>query len=362
MVLRIVLILVLLIVIYIANAFAHQIPQREVDENFKPQYGVSYSFEHAQWYGLDPRKAYIELLDKLKVDWVRLPFFWDQMIDENGDLRIDDLEFAIQEAGKRDIKVIIALGAKTPYYPEYHLPTEIKSQVKFGDTIDIDHPIADEILQIDKKVVEQLAGFENISHWQIENEPFLASINNLKIASSLIAREIKVVKEADPKRRPIILNHVGPAAFDKRHRRLLELLSAGDVLGINAYFKTQGVDLLAFKILGKEVHIKWPKWLVFPVQSWLFLSPDYRTLANEAKARDVGFWILEMQAEPYIRNRADADSGEFYYKAADIVAAYRFLRSNGISTIGLWGAPFWLYRQSIGDNSWMESVKLETRD
>ena len=72
--------LFLLIFLIIIIAFLKPFPQKNMIEGFRPQYGVSYSFEQAGWYGLDPKKSFGELLDNFKFSWVRLPFFWDQMI------------------------------------------------------------------------------------------------------------------------------------------------------------------------------------------------------------------------------------------------------------------------------------------
>lgn len=353
---RICILLFLLLIIFIANAFVNPIPHRTAVSNFRPAYGVSYNFEQAVWLGLDGKKSFIDLISTYKFDWIRLPFFWDQMVDENGKLKIENLKFAVEEAGKRNIKIVIALGAKTPYFPEYHWPEGIRQKIKFGETIDIKHPVAGDILEIDKRVVQELSSYKNISHWQIENEPLLANINNWKIDKSLIEAEVKVVRENDPYRRPIILNHIGPAVFDRRWKSLIEILRPGDVLGVNAYFKTQGVQLFSFKFLGREVNIGWPKWLVWPVQSWLFLSPDFGGVKKEVEARGIEFWVLEVQAEPYVRTLGDAQKNNFFYNPLDIGRVDNFLRSYGVKSVGFWEADFWLYKAYNGDNSWLEAI------
>lgn len=348
----------LLLTLLILNAFLNPIPQRNVPEGIRPNYyGTSYSFEQAGWYGLDGRKAYIELLDTVKPDWIRLPFFWGQMLGENGNLKIDDLEFAVLEAAKRDVKVVIALGLKTPYYPEYHLPDYIALQLKFGEKIDTNHPITDDLLAIDEKLVSALSKYENISHWQVENEPFLANVNNWKIDASLLKAEIAVVRESDPKKRPVILNHVGPAVFDREYKDILDLLSPGDVFGVNAYFKTQGAYLISFRIFAKEIKIPWPKALVWPVQSWVGFSPDLERIKKETEYRGIKLWILEMQAEPYIRGREDSMRKNLSFSPNDLKDADKFLRSYKIESIGLWGAHFWQFREKAGDSAWTDTVK-----
>ena len=351
------LLLFLLLLAIILNVFLNPIPKTNVPEGFKPEYGVSYSFEQAGWYGLDARKSYVELLDSVKFNWVRLPFFWDQMTDENGNLKIDDLEFAISEADRRDVKVVIALGLKTPYYPEYHLPEYIALQLKFGERIDANYPIADDLLAIDGKLVSALSKYENISHWQVENEPYLANVNNWKIEKDLISKEIEVVRKTDPKKRPIILNHVGPTLFDRKYLDLLPLLLPGDVFSINAYFKTQGTYLLSFEVFDRKVNIAWPKWLVWPVQSWTFFSVDFEKVKKEVEGKDIEFWVLEMQAEPYIREREDGMRKNLSFSPRDLKGADKFLRSYKIESVGLWGTHFWQFREKIGDRFWMDTVK-----
>lgn len=347
----------LILIIFSARAFVSPIPMKKLDVNFKPQYGVSYSFEQAEWYGLDPMESYVEMLDEIKPNWVRLPFFWDQMVDENGELKIESLKFAAEEAGKRDIKVVIALGAKTPYYPETHLPEEIKRQVAFGQKITPEHPIADDLLAIDEKLVRELSSYTNISHWQVENEPFLGDERGVSVSPKLVSREIEIVKGADPLRRPVIVNHPAGWYFDNKWRELLAALSLGDVYSTNAYFKTQGTNLIAVKIAGLEVKIPWPNFLVWPVQSWPLVSPPYQKLKEEAQKQGVGFWVMEMQAEPYIRTLADAQKNSFEYSASDLKAASDFLMSYKIDSVGFWGVHFWQFRNKLGDNSWLNTAK-----
>lgn len=362
---RTLLLFFLLIFLIILNAFLNSFPKKNVPEGFKPSYGVSFSFEQAGWYGLDAQKAYVELLDSAKFDWVRLPFFWDPSTSsgqanqdgENNDVgNIDDLRFGIEEARKRNVKVVIALGAKTPYFPEYHLPEHVGSKAKFGDTFSLDHPIAADLLAVDKKVIKELAQYDNIAYWQVENEPFLANVNGWRIEPSLIQAEIDVVRGFDPRKRPIILNHVGPAVFDKKYKTLLAMLESGDVFGVNAYFKTQGTYLFSFK-LGRQINVPWPKWLVWPVQSWIGFSTDFERVKKEVENKGLKFWVLEMQAEPYVRSKDDINKSFDYFKAIDISRADAFLRASRVESVGLWGSSYWVYKKKAGDSSWIDEVR-----
>ncbi len=338
------------------NAFLFPFPKKNVPNGPKPLYGFSYSFENTAWFGLDPKKTLIELYDCCKFSWVRLPFYWDTMIDKNGELRIEDLEFAITEAKKRNIKVVVTLGLKTPYYPEFHLPKHIQDQIKFGQIVDINHPVVQDLLKLDQKVVLELSRYDNIAYWQVENEPLLANINNIKINPNLIAAEVDLVRKTDPMKRPIILSHVGPSKFDNNWKMLLPILKPGDILGVNAYFKTQGVNLLAFGLFKHEFNIPWPNGFVWPVQSWYFLSPNFERLNKLLEERGNSLWVMELQADPYIRTLSDAKKNSFNFQADDIKKADIYIKKSRIKSIGFWGSSFWLYREKNGDSSWMRTV------
>lgn len=362
---RILLFIGIVFVLYVWNAFSNPYPSKNATAGFRPQYGFSYSFERAGWFGLDGRASFVDLLESAHFDWVRLPFFWDTMAVKNGDSwkftnEFNNLTFAVNEAKKHNVKVIVALGAKTPYYPEFHLPKDVASRLKFGETISDKSPIAGDLLAVDEMVVKELSGYDNIAFWQVENEPFLANVNNWKIDRSLLLAEVSTVRVADPYGRPVILNHVGPSAFDRRWHGLIPILQNVDGFGVNAYFKTQGTYLLSFDLFGRVVNIPWPHGFWWPVQSWLFLSPNYYDLRSNLAQNGHDLWVLEMQAEPYIRTLAESDL-ESAFGVADIGMANKYLVDSRVKYVGLWGAEFWEYKKLKGDNTWINSVKAVVR-
>src|SRR3989304_4457418 len=114
MLIRVFLLIFFIVFVFVVTAFLNPIPTRPIKTAERPIYGVSYSFEQAGWFGLDPRKDYVQMLDEFKFDWVRLPFFWNQMVNKDGSFNknFDDLKFAIDKGQNRDVKVIVATAAK----------------------------------------------------------------------------------------------------------------------------------------------------------------------------------------------------------------------------------------------------------
>ncbi len=353
---KVVIFFLFIICLYIFNAFLNPFPKRVVPAGFRPNYGTSFSFEQAAWYGQDSRASFERLISEHKFDWIRVPFFWDQMTDSGGNLKIDDLKFAAETARVHNTKLIIALGTKTPYFPEYHFPKSVEEKLSYGQTINLNSPVAADILAIDKKVVIELSGYKSIYAWQVENEALLANVNGWKISPDLLAAEVKAVRENDPLRRPIILNSAGSSVFGSNVKSLIGLLKPGDILGVNAFFKTQGTYLVSKAVLGKEIRVPWPKWLVWPVQSWPFISPDFTEVKKDAESKGLEVWIMEAQAEPYVRDLNYAKQADFSFKSSDIELAVNYLASYRIKSIGLWGANFWQFRESLGDKSWTAAV------
>jgi len=263
---------------------------------------------------------------------------------------------------KNNIKVVISLGAKTPYFPEFHLPDEILTNIKFAQSIDENHIIAQDLLTINRKVVKQLSGYANISHWQIENEPLIGNANRITVEPALIAKEVEIIRETDPEKRLIILNHAGVGFYDARWKELLALLNEQDVFAMNAFFKTRGTDLFNGKIAGVEFHIKWPGNFTWPVQSWPIFSPNFSSVKQDVEKQGNDFWILEMQAEPYVTSVDAAGKNNLTYTANDLQEADNYLKSHNIKSIGLWGAEFWKFREKNGDNSWINTVKNIVND
>ena len=344
------------IFLYVLNAFINPFPAKSVPEGFRPKYGTSFNFEESKWFGQDPREQYIKMLDTYKLDWVRLPFFWDKALKADGSLDLEDIKFAITEAEKRNVKRIVAVGVKTPYHPEFHIPEKYQSKVKFGDTITTSHPIADEVLKTTQKVVAELSVYDNIGWWQVENEPFLANINNVEIDRDFLAKEVILVRETDPLHRPIILTNHGPSSFDSEWKKYFEILEPGDIFGVNAFFKIQGPHLFSFSFGGKNFQVPWPSYVSWPAQSWPYLSADYAGVKKYSQNKKVQMWVMEMQAEPYIRTISDSQKRHFEFSSEDIKKADRFLKALRIDSVGLWGVNFWLYRDSLGDKSWSNSV------
>lgn len=79
---------------------------------------------------LDWHAAYTEMLDDLKVKHLRLVAYWPTIEAEKDNYTFTDTDWQLEEAQKREAKVIMAVGARSPRWPECHYPEWTKNQAK----------------------------------------------------------------------------------------------------------------------------------------------------------------------------------------------------------------------------------------
>lgn len=326
-----------------------------------PQDEVSYGFSFAPHpyavAGLDWKKSYIELLDRFNFKWVRIAFYWDQSTDQAGNLNLTDLTFQIEEAQKRNVSVIIAIGAKTPYYPEVYIPNHLTKDLKFGQELGNSAQIKKALLDVESNLIPKIATYSAITYWQVENEPYAGTRNNWTVGEDLLSEEIKVIKKNDPSKRPIILTHPGPFVWDHDWQKLLKHLAMGDVLAVNYFPKTRTPDVVTINLLGKDLKLIWPDFINIPVYIWGSISPDFEKVKNTVEAHGNKLWIMEMQAEPYLSEFKYARGKIFVFTPEDILKADLAIRKAGIHYIGFWGANWWLLSDKNGDSEWINMVE-----
>jgi len=85
-------------------------------------WGVNFSQKQAEALGMDWKEAYLALLDDLGVRDLKLAVYWDLLEKEEKQYNFNDMDWQIGEAEKRGAKLFLAIGMKTPRWPECHIP------------------------------------------------------------------------------------------------------------------------------------------------------------------------------------------------------------------------------------------------
>ena len=191
--------------------------------NHNITYGITFSNKYAEEVGLDWKNTYIQILDDLNPDTLRLVAYWDDIEANRDQFNHDDIWWQLEEAQKRDKEVILVVGRKVPRWPECFEP-------QWWNDLENEGVKNQELYEFVKRTVADLKRFDNIKMWQVENEPFFPfGICQKSITRDVVKQEVEIVRSLDG--RPIIIQDSGEGGY------WLPTYKLGDYLAISMYRK-----------------------------------------------------------------------------------------------------------------------------
>jgi len=279
------------------------------------QAGATFSKKYATELGLDWREAYIATLDDLGVRALRIPVYWDEVELQPGEFDFSDVDWQLEEAGKRDAKVILAVGLKVPRWPECHQPN-------WTDGIDEQALRARTMIMLEA-VVRHFSRSPNFVAWQVENEPFFPFGECPKIDRLQLITEVDLVKTFDS--RPVVITDAGELSD------WIRAASIGDILGISTYRDVWN------RYLG---HLFWP------------ISPKwYATRLKAVRPLVQDVFVSELQTEPWspgpIRDW-DIEEQKKHMNPKKLNDNMAFVRRMGVSEVYVWGVEWWYWMKTQG--------------
>ena len=93
--------------------------------------GTTFSPLQCEYFGMDWKKAYLAILDE-GFDIIRVSAYWDEIEKEEGVYDFTVLDWQVEQARKKGVPVVLAVGIKVPRWPEYHIPDWLEEQMRFG--------------------------------------------------------------------------------------------------------------------------------------------------------------------------------------------------------------------------------------
>jgi hypothetical protein len=232
----------------------------------KIDWGVNFSQKHAKNLGLDWKETYLALLYDLGTKNLKVAAHWDLLEPEKNKYYFDDLDWQVKEAENHSAKILLAIGMKTPRWPECHIP---EWAINFSK-----EEQQKEILEMLKKVVLRYKDSKAIEYWQVENEPFFPFGDCPWVDKNFLKEEIELVKSLDPSH-PVVVSDSGEGSFWVQAAKL------GDIVGTTMYKKVW------FRQLGIYVYYPLP-----PTFYW-------RKAEYIKKIFDKKVIVVELQAEPW---------------------------------------------------------------
>ncbi len=291
-------------------------------------YGASFSTEYASYLGLDPRAAFVKILDNWQFKYIRLSAQWDLIEKTKGQYDWNDLDWMMDSAAKRNAKVVLVVGHKTPRWPECHAPAWIDYSASSKHK--------QELKDFMKSTVERYKNHPALEIWQVENEPFLRFGDCQPISSQEFREEIALVKQLDPVH-PTMTTDSGELSTWRRTAK------QADLFGTTLY------------------RVVWSKAIGYWSYDWIF-SPLAYTAKLWLNGRDINTaYITELQAEPWIPNKplADTPLDEQFrsMSLARLKSNVEFAARTGMPRAYLWGAEWWLWLESRGVHDVSDYIK-----
>lgn len=332
---KIFLVLLLIIILVPALIFLAFRPKIQHDIN----YGVSFSARYAEDLGLDWQETFIQVLDDLKSRNLRLVVYWDETEKERGVYDFSRIKWQLDEAEKRNVNVILAMGRKVPRYPECFEPLWWQ---EIGDEAIQNQ----ELYSYIEETTNALKGYNSIKIWQVENEPFWTfGICPDQLNAKTIDTEIKIVRSLD--NRPILVQDSGEGGLWYKTYRL------GDYLGISMYRKIWYDFWGVF--FGEYVYFQ------YPLAHW-----SYAVKAGVVRVPYEKIVVTELQAEPWGPGLNSVLSNEEKNKTMsrnDFYATLDYAQKAGFKDLYLWGVEWWYWEKTQNDNPffWDTSKALFTK-
>lgn len=292
-------------------------------------YGVTFSEPYAKSLGLDWKQVYMAALNDLNLKNLRLSAYWDEVEKSPDKYDFTDLDFQVNQASQKNVKIVFAVGRRLPRWPECHDPSWI------GNLSVTDEQAAQ--LSYVEEVVRRYENNANIVTWQVENEPFLGTFGICpKLDTAFLDKEIALVKKLDPAR-PVLVSDSGELNF------WLNAGGHGDIFGTTFY-----------RYVFSDV---FKRYWTNPIPAWF-----YRFKAGVLRLVHPGkqIVIIELEAEPWTTKGIPNTPVDEQFKTMSLdhfnsitgVAA-----ATGFSPQYFWGVEWWYWVKQQGHPEFWEAAK-----
>lgn len=287
-------------------------------------YGVSFSKLHAEELGLDWRETYHALLTDLGAKHLRLAAHWPMVEPEDGQLDFEALDYQMKEAAAHGADVILAVGHRTPGWPECHTPSFV-----------LDIPKEErhaQILAYLAEVVDRYKDAPNLRYFQVENEAYLRFATQYcpELDAAFLEREVALVREHAPEVRVLMTDS---GEMGKWYRAW----QAGDVFGTSVYL------YVWYEPLGP---------VRYPIGPWFFRIKQNIAEAFLGKKPTM---LIELGLEPWLNKPIkDAPLAEQMERMGrdKVEEILSFAARTGFSEQYLWGGEWWYYMAHVQGDDW----------
>jgi hypothetical protein len=289
------------------------------NSNQDARLGMTFSNKYAASIGLDWKEAYIAMLDDLKIRKIRIPVYWDLVEAKKGEYDFSEVDWQLQEARKRNAEIILAIGQKTPRWPECNIPAW---------AMESDEIRKSNLLEFVDVVAERYKNDPVIKYWQVENEPFLRFGICPAPDGTLLDSELAVVRRID-RTRKIIVTDSGELSL------WVQAAKRADVFGTTMYrtIWKKGIGYFEYPIGPRFFRFKYSLIKLFVKQETAI--------------------VIELQAEPWIGGSTTDGGLAEQFKSMNpqqLKDNVDYAQRVGFPEIYLWGVEWWYWLKTTQDH------------
>jgi hypothetical protein len=285
-------------------------PVKNVNE--KAELGVTFSSRYAEEINLNWKETYLAILDDLKVKRIRIPVYWDLSEPKENEYNFSDVEWQLNEAEKRNVEVILAVGQKVPRWPECFIPTWIGND---------DIKRKESLVKFVGIAVDHFKNYPAVKYWQIENEPFLDFGVCPPMDFNLVDKEIAIARQNDSSRK-IIVSDSGELSL------WISAAKRSDIFGTTMYRDVVSKNFGALK---------------YPIGPNFF---KFKRLLIQLFAKQNNAIVVELQGEPWLTGWTTSFPLEDQLKSMNsekLRDNVQFAKNTGFNQIYIWGVEWWYY-------------------
>lgn len=295
-------------------------------------YGLSFNVPYARELGLDYKEVYTALLDELGVRHLRLAAHWTITEPEQDEYNFTELDYMLDEAQERGATVVLGVGRRLPRWPECHVPA-------WAAALSWEEQKA-ELRDYIEAVVTRYKDHPSITHWQVENEPFLSVFAHDHcgdLDEDFLDEEIALVRSLDSTRPILVTDSGNLGTWSGAYKR-------GDAFGTSVYVYFWNPELGQFKTA---------------------LPPAFYRLKDKLmrlRYGDKPTYLIELSAEPWLLESVADAPLEVQLTRMDLEKfdeIIEYAKHTRYDRQYLWGGEWWYWLREQGvDDMWDRAAEL----
>lgn len=293
-------------------------------------YGVTFSPLASESLGQNWKEVYTDILDDLKVRKLRIPSYWTSIESQEGQYDYSQTDYMVEEAAKRNARIILAVGMRQPRWPECHLPEWVNKLEKGKKQ--------EKIKEFITKVIERYKDNSAVVAFQVENEPLFPiwAVYCDSPNPEFFKSEVSLARSLTSK--TIMTSASGEWDI------WIPQMQVTDELGISLY---------------RRVHNPYTGYFYYPlIPGFYSLKSNFSRLFAPGNKKTV---ITELQAEPWFGDYDPVTMPAVLQKDLFTIGMFEdnveYARKTSFDEIYLWGVEWWHLMKQKGDSEYWDYAK-----